>query len=50
MHWDHTMSTDGVPLYSAHDFMNAMLIMPIAFAFSIVAAWMIKETFCRSEA
>ncbi len=50
LHWDHTMSTDGVPLYSAHDFMNAMLIMPIAFAFSIVAAWMIKETFCRSEA
>ena len=49
LHWDHAMSIDGVPLYSAHDFMNAMLIMPIAFALSIVAAWMIKETFCRSE-
>jgi hypothetical protein len=48
--WDHAMSPDGVPLYSASDFMNAMLIMPIAFVISIFVAWMIKESFCKSQA
>lgn len=47
--WDHT-TKNGIAIYSGHDFMNAMLIMPIAFVLSIFIAWMIKETYCRSQA
>ncbi len=49
-HWNHAMTSDGVPLYSASDFMSAMMIMPIAFVISIFIAWMIKESFCKSQA
>jgi MFS family permease len=49
-HWEHTMTAEGVPLYSSGDFMNAMMIMPIAFVLSIFIAWMIKESFCQSQA
>jgi MFS family permease len=48
IHWDHTV-VDGVPIYSAHDFLNAMMIMPIAFVIGIFVAWMIKETYCKSQ-
>lgn len=47
--WDHTI-TDGVRIYAAADFTNAMLMMPISFVLSIFIAWMIKETFCKSQA
>lgn len=50
LHWDHSVSPEGVPLYSAHDFMNAMMIMPIAFVLSIFIGWMITESFCKSQA
>jgi MFS family permease len=49
LHWDGKM-LDGAPVYTAHDFMNAMLIMPIAFVISIFIAWMITETYCKSQA
>lgn len=49
-HWNHAMTAEGVPLYSANDFMSAMMIMPIAFVLSIFIAWMIKESFCQSQA
>ncbi len=49
-HWDHAMTPEGVPLYSSSDFMNAMMIMPIAFILSIFIGWMIKESFCKSQA
>jgi len=49
-HWDHSMTADGVPLYSSHDFMNAMWIMPIAFLISIFIAWFITESFCKAQA
>jgi MFS family permease len=49
LHWDHTV-VDGAPVYSPHDFMNAMLIMPVAFVLGLFIAWMIKETFCKSQA
>ncbi len=50
LHSNHALSPDGVPLYTAQNFMNAMLIMPIAFFISIFIAWMIKESFCKSQA
>jgi len=40
----------GVKVYSAQDFHNAMLIMPIAFIVALVVSFLIKETFCRSQA
>ena len=48
-HWDNTI-VDGVPVYSSGDLMNAMLIMPVAFILSIFIAWMITETYCKSQA
>lgn len=49
LHWNHAMTSDGVPLYSSQDFMNAMWIMPIAFVLSIVIGWLITESFCKSQ-
>lgn len=49
LHWDKTMENNA-PVYSAHDFMNAMWIMPIAFVIGIVIALMMKETYCKSQA
>lgn len=46
-HWDQSI-TNGVPLYSSSDLVNAMLIMPIAFAIGLLIAFFMKETFCRS--
>jgi MFS family permease len=48
LHWDHTV-VNNVPMYSPQDFLNAMLIMPISFVIGLVIAWMIKETFCKSQ-
>lgn len=48
LHWDHKV-VDGVPIYSASDFLNAMMIMPVAFIIGIFIAWMIKETYCKSQ-
>lgn len=49
LNWDHTM-VNNAPVYAAHDFFNAMLIMPIAFVVGLVIAFMIKETYCKSQA
>ena len=48
LNWDHTM-VNGMSVYSAQDFLNAMWIMPIGFVLSIFIAWMIKETYCKSQ-
>lgn len=40
----------GVKIYSAQDFQNAMLIMPIAFIAALAVSFLIKETYCRSQA
>jgi sugar phosphate permease len=46
--WNHTM-VNGAPVYSPHDFFNAMLIMPVAFVLGLIAALLIKETYCKSQ-
>jgi MFS family permease len=46
--WDHTMS-NGTPIYSNQDFLNAMMIMPIAFVIGLVVAMLIRETYCKSQ-
>ena len=48
LNWDHTM-VDNAPVYSAHDFFNAMLILPIAFVVGLIVAFLIKETYCKSQ-
>ncbi|MDX1900480.1 MAG: MFS transporter [Gammaproteobacteria bacterium] len=50
LHADPTKVVDGMQIYTAHDFMNAMWIMPIAFVLSLVITWKLKESFCRSQA
>lgn len=49
MHWDQSMVANGRPLYLAKDYMHAMLIMPFSFIASLVIAFFIKETGCKSE-
>lgn len=48
LNWDGTM-VNGAPVYSAHDFQNAMLIMPIGFVLGLIVAFFIKETYCKSQ-
>lgn len=48
LQWDHQV-VGGVPVYSANDFNNAMLIIPIGFVLSLVISFFIKETYCRSQ-
>jgi MFS family permease len=47
-HWNHKM-VNGVPLYTAADFLSAMLIMPIAFVIALIISFFIKETYCKSQ-
>jgi predicted MFS family arabinose efflux permease len=46
--WDHQV-VNGVPVYSAHDFNNAMWIIPIGFLIGLIISFFIKETYCRSQ-
>lgn len=45
---DNTVQ-NGAPMYTAHDFFNAMLILPISFVIGLVIAFMIKETYCKAQ-
>ncbi len=47
LHWNHTM-VNQVPFYSAHDYLLAMTIIPVAFALGWLAAFFAKETYCKS--
>ena len=48
LQWDH-QTVNGVPVYSAHDFNNAMWIIPIGFVLGFIISLFIKESYCRSE-
>jgi MFS family permease len=43
LHWDHT-SSHGIPIYKVHDYLEALLILPIGFVISLIAAWLLRET------
>lgn len=45
--WNHLV-VNGIPQYSLHDYRSAMMIMPIAFAISLVTALFLRETYCKS--
>ena len=45
--WQHHF-INGLPIYSDHSFHLAFTIMPIAFVASLIAAMMLKETYCQS--
>jgi MFS family permease len=47
--WDRTQ-LNGQPIYSVADFNSAMMIMPIAFVIGLAIAFLIKETYCESQA
>lgn len=47
--WDQKM-VDGVPFYSAEAFNHAMLIMPIGIVIGLIIAFLIRETYCESQA
>lgn len=46
LHWDQTL-VQGVPLYSASNYLYGMAIMPIAFVVSLIAACCLRETYCQ---
>ncbi len=46
LHWNGTIA-NGAALYSAHDYLLGMSIMPIAFVIGLVAALLFKETHCQ---
>lgn len=48
LQWDHQI-INGVPIYSAKDFNNAMWIIPIGFVLGLIISFFIKETYCRSQ-
>lgn len=41
---------NGATVYAASDFKYAMLIMPISFIVALVIAFLMRETYCRSQA
>lgn len=45
-HWDHQL-INNVPFYSPQNYLFAMSIIPIAFIISLIAALLIKETYCK---
>lgn len=47
LHWNHAMK-NGIPQYALHNYHLAFLIMPIAFLIALIAAFLVKETRCRS--
>ena len=44
LHWDHTMSTSGAPIYSLWDYRFALSVIPIGLLIALAIASMIKET------
>jgi MFS family permease len=46
LNWDQKLS-NGVPVYSYHDFLLGLSIIPVAFVISIICALLIRETNCQ---
>lgn len=44
--WNHQL-VDGVAVYSHADYLNAMMIFPIAFVIGLIAALFLRETNCQ---
>ncbi len=48
LQWNHQL-VNGIPVYSANDFNNAMWLIPISFVIGLLLSFFIKETYCRSQ-
>lgn len=48
VNWNHHY-VNNVPFYSVGDYRLAMSIMPVGFVLALLAAWVIKETFCKAQ-
>lgn len=46
--WDGS-KLDGVPIYSAHSYQLAMIILPSAFVIALIASLLMKETYCKKQ-
>lgn len=47
IHWDGAM-LNGIPVYTAADYNFGFIVLPIGYILSLVIAFLIKETFCKS--
>lgn len=46
LRWDHALN-NGLALYSPSNYVAGLAIMPIAFIISIIAALLLRETYCK---
>lgn len=46
LHWDQTLN-HGIAVYSPSNYLYGLSIMPIAFVVSIIAACLLRETYCH---
>lgn len=44
IHWDHTMSASGAPVYSLADYRFALTVIPVGLLVALIIASFIKET------
>ncbi|MCP4473839.1 MAG: MFS transporter [Gammaproteobacteria bacterium] len=44
LHWDHQL-VNGIPTYSTHAYHMALLLLPLCFTISFVAALLVKESY-----
>lgn len=47
-YWDHAIS-NGIPVYKPHDYLEALLILPVGFVISLIAAYLLRETGAQSN-
>ena len=47
-HWDGEL-INGAPLYAATDYAYAMTMIPMGFVIALIAALLVKETYCRRQ-
>lgn len=48
LNWNHKI-IDEIPFYNVSDYRLAMAIMPVAFILGLVAASLLRETYCRTR-
>jgi len=46
LHWDGTV-TQGIAIYSYGNYLYGLAIMPMAFVVSVIAACLLRETYCQ---
>lgn len=46
LNWNHTI-INGIPVYSMHDYLIGLSVLPIAFVVALLVSFVVEETRCR---